>query len=479
MSNENVKAKKHSNITYLSAGILMLGFNTTIYAVTQNYPIYYQNLGLSIEMLFLAALVYTLWDMFNDPIVGHLSDGTYGFTRRWGKRFPWMLIGTVALLVATVLLFSAPTVDASGELMTFLWFLVFLSAYDGFMSAVLVNYNALIPVKFKSKSERISVSAAYQFFLILGPVVGLIVVPTILETGSYLIMSIFLAGFMLVSYLLSLPGLKEDEELRESYFHEKTERGSFYSEFTSNLRQSFSQRSFVVFAVVTLCITVTSSIIAATVPYYIEYILQISQRLQPQEYAQTLRTINLPFAITSLLLIPLYFWGTKKIGHMKAFKYGLLLAPLPLLLIFVSLMAGATASMPLVMIGAGIYGICGGFIVVARIPVSADFFDESAARYGKRQEGIYLGIWNFFSRLVTAIQFGIFALIQNLTSFIPPTEANPAPTQGVPAQWGIMAQFGLVPAIALLIAGILFWRFWYLTPQKTEEIQSELEKLGI
>jgi len=128
----------------------------------------------------------------------------------------------------------------------------------------------------------------------------------------------------------------------------------------------------------------------------------------------------------------------------------------------------------IVIIGASIFGVIGCIMVIAQVPVQADFFDESAAKYQKRQEGIYLGIWNFFARLNILIQLGILFLIQNIFGFDPS-----ATTQTDLAKWGIMTHFALIPAILFAIAGIVFMKYWYLTPDKMKVIKEKLEQLGI
>ncbi|MFX0124363.1 MAG: MFS transporter, partial [Candidatus Hodarchaeota archaeon] len=89
-------------------------------------------------------------------------------------------------------------------------------------------------------------------------------------------------------------------------------------------------------------------------------------------------------------------------------------------------------------------------------------------------EGIYLGIWNFFARLVTVIQIGTFFVIHTLTSFDPD-----APAQPDSALWGIMAHFGLIPAIFMALAALVYYKYWDLSPEKMVTIKAELEKLGI
>ncbi|MFX0184921.1 MAG: MFS transporter, partial [Candidatus Hodarchaeota archaeon] len=240
-----------------------------------------------------------------------------------------------------------------------------------------------------------------------------------------------------------------------------------------NIKQSFQLKPFIVLAIVTLCTTVALALINASQPYYVAYILGIQDR-ESTEFGRMVVTVAFPYVLTTIVLIPLYIWIVKKVGHAKAFKYALFLSPLPVLLIFFSLIFGAQASIPFVMLGAALWGVVGGIIVISRIPVQGDFFDFSAFKFHRRQEGIYLGIWNFFARLVTVIQIGTLFIIHTLTSFDPE-----ATTQTNSALWGIMAHFGLVPAIFMIIAALVFWKYWDLTPDKTETIKSELKKLGL
>ncbi len=273
---------------------------------------------------------------------------------------------------------------------------------------------------------------------------------------------------MLISFSLSIFGLRESEELKESYFREETdEKPSFRVEFMNNLKQSYQERSFNIFAIYTFCITLTSSMLALSIPYYVEHILG-------EEEAFT-RTLNAPFAITTLLFIPIYFWIIKRVGHVKAFKVGLILTPIPFLLMFISYgLFPIQINLLVVMLGSAFYGIVGSIAIISSIPVQADFFDESALRHRTRKEGIYSGNWNFFARLITVVQFGILAVIHTITEFDPA-----AATQNDLAKWGIMTHFTLVPALALIVASVIFWKYWYLTPEKMKNVKTELDQLGL
>ncbi|MHA2502308.1 MAG: MFS transporter [Candidatus Kariarchaeaceae archaeon] len=464
----------HSKKTYSSFGVFMMGMNAILFITLQQYPFFYETrIGLNVGLMTLGAVIYTVWDMINDPLIGHFSDKNYGFTRRRGKRFPWIAGGIVPLIFVVILLFSPPGLDQYGETVTFVWFILFLALYDGLTSAILVNYQSLLPVKFRSDADRRNVGTVVHLFMMLGPFVGLILVGALVtsEAASFQLLAIALGAFMVITFLLSIPGLREDETLKESYFLKEQGSDPFLSELTGNIRMALREREFVLLALVTVAIAITTSLIAVSTPYYAQYVYGVSA---DAELGNLVAQISIPFVATTTLGIPFYFWLIRKIGHLKAFKIALVLAPLPLFLIYISFTAGSEASLPIVMLGAAIWGIFGGILQISRIPLQGDFFDTMAVRQGRRQEGMYFGLWNFFSRIVTLVMLGILAIIHTLTNF----DAD-AVTQPLEALWGIMAHFGLIPGVILLLAALVFVRSWKLDSTAMEKVREELEATGL
>ena len=115
----------------------------------------------------------------------------------------------------------------------------------------------------------------------------------------------------------------------------------------------------------------------------------------------------------------------------------------------------------------------GGFWSMER-PILSDVIDASVARTGKREEGMYVSIMMFFNRLAIIIQVLIFAIVHTLTGFV-----EGADTQSPEAIIGIQLHFGFIPMFFILIATLLFWKLYDLTPTIIEVQQLRIKQLEL
>ena len=56
---------------------------------------YEQVIGMPSELALLAFVLYSVWNAFNDPLIGYLTDRPFKFTKKWGRRFPWIIISFI------------------------------------------------------------------------------------------------------------------------------------------------------------------------------------------------------------------------------------------------------------------------------------------------------------------------------------------------------------------------------------------------
>ena len=132
---------RHSKLTFLSNATGQLC--STLIGSVQGFTLFYYQvvIGLSPWLVVLAMGIFAVYDAINDPIMGFLIDRNLRFTRKWGRRFPWIVVGVIPWLFSIYLLFSVPDIDPStNPWAVFGWLLMVLFLVDTFGTLVNMNY---------------------------------------------------------------------------------------------------------------------------------------------------------------------------------------------------------------------------------------------------------------------------------------------------------------------------------------------------
>jgi len=112
MTENEESTSRHSFWTNLSFGTYNILW--TIPSATINlFYIFYYNIviGLELWQIFIIVVINTLWAGLNDPLIGWITDRNFKWTRKWGRRFPWITIGGALLIFSYTLIFTPPNVD--------------------------------------------------------------------------------------------------------------------------------------------------------------------------------------------------------------------------------------------------------------------------------------------------------------------------------------------------------------------------------
>jgi GPH family glycoside/pentoside/hexuronide:cation symporter len=101
--------------------------------------------------------------------------------------------------------------------------------------------------------------------------------------------------------------------------------------------------------------------------------------------------------------------------------------------------------------------------------IIADIIDEDELKTGKRREGAYFGVTNFFMRLSMILSILTVGFVFNMTQWevYDPT---------IDPRLGLLILFILFPGIALSITLICLY-YYPFTKEKVNEIKEELEEL--
>lgn len=462
---------KHSKL-----GMASYGFNSfsremlRIAFTTFGFFFYESELGLNVWLIFLAYLIFAIYNMFNDPLVGYLTNKPFKFTKKWGRRFPWILLGGLPWGFTYMLIFTPPTYDAvGGAWILFAWLLFTTCLFDTFHSILFVNFQSLFVDKYRSVQERRTASGIYIMIGVIGVALGSILPPLLFQTTegtvtnypSFAFQGLIVAIISFVGFVLAIPGSREDQVTIDLYLASQTgerEKTPFFKTLWTALKQT----PFVAFMIFYLLYQTLVEMMQASVLYTVKYSLKMD------DSATTL--IFAAFLIGVLVSTPFWIYYSKKVKNNKKVMLisGLLLAAFTIPITFYR-------DYWLIVFEMLLWGLAMGGFWIMIFPVSADVIDNAVVATKKREEGVYTGFQQFFGRMGIIIQALTFALIHEFTGF----DEALGTAQPESAIWGIHFHQALIPAILVIIGALVFWKWYKLTPEKVRENQEKIKEMGL
>lgn len=450
---------KYSNKIHFSYGIG--GFLDAFLVSSFNMRViyFYENeIFLSITLVGIAFALYGFWNMINDPILGWLSDRKTRFTERWGRRFPWFILGALFINIIYILIYVVPF---GSQLGMFIWLLIAICLFEFFYSSWQVNWLALFPDKFRSHKERTKIGAIITVWNLVGNVVAFLVTPMFIiygEPDSYILAAVVVAIIAYIFTIAIIPGMREDRKLIERELRMIEEQKEDKESYWQTVKFATKQKNFMTYIIFYLLYSMLPTLVIPSVPYWTRYIIQSEDPI-----IETILSVS--FLLGSLISIPISFKLGRKIGNRRAFVYSTFLTAILITpLLFLSDLVLTIIS--LLLMGAG-YAAAWIFLY----PGFSEVIDDLVVRSGKRKEGAYSGIRTFMGRLAYVLQAIIFAVVHQLTFY----EAG-APSQAPLALWGIRIIMALFPMIFYVIAFLLMVFLYDLTPDKVEANKMKLEQ---
>ena len=453
--------KEYSTSTHLSFNLMQVMLAASYgMAATHLFWFYETEVLLPVLYIGIALLLYAVWDAFNDPLIGYLSDKPNRFTKRYGRRFPFIVIFGLPTMLTLILLFTPPpSIDAkTNPLPIFFWLLVILLMHEVSYTGVSLA-RALYPEKFRSDADRRINAAIGIITFNIGMFMGFLVPMLFVREGdlsSYWIAAIILMAPCFIFYLLGIHGVREDEVMILRAL--EVEREPFFK----TLKTAIKRKNFMALAVLSISTQAFGVCMMASIYYYVKYILLLSLESQADIM------IMLVWFIAGLLSVPFWMKILPKVGNKKLQLIGIALV----LLFIIPALFVRTLIFALVLVA--LLGFAQGATTFVRWPIFSDIIDEVSLLDGKRQEGVYQGIFVFFDRIAFILQPIIFTVVHILTRFDP--EAD---TQTFIAQQGIIAAMFWIPGLIMLITSLYFWKVYDLNPEKTLSIKTKLKELKL
>jgi GPH family glycoside/pentoside/hexuronide:cation symporter len=399
------------------------------------------------------ALAYGVWNAINDPLVGMLSDRT---RTRWGRRVPYIAIGTPFLLVLFFLVWSPPlgghplADPRSWSLLV--WFAVVIALFDLANTAVSVPYVSLFPELYPRLRERTEVSIYRQVAAMIGTALGLAVMP--LLVGGMGSRAGTLAGWRGAGLVLGAVGAASlGVSLMGSREPSRVEPRQAMP-IVQALKATLVNRSFLTYMVADLMINFIWSWLSAMVPFFCKYVIHATD-------AQT----SILFAgmiATALALYPAWRWVALRIGSRATLALSVSLFVVFLLPVLV------VRTLPQAIVMMLLVGTAHSGMTLVREILLGDVIDEDEIATGRRREGSYFGVCAFIERLVMILIGGATGLVLTLSRY-----DAAAATQSDTVSLGIRLGMTVLPTLALAVL-LVALKFYPLGRRQVEELKDRL-----
>ena len=466
MENENItqgaiKRYPKKIITSFQLGNLVGLMMSQMYS--QQLTFFYLGVvGLDIVLYVIAMILYAIFNMFNDPILGHFCDKSTRFTEKWGKRFPFIMLGAIPWCFIVIFLYFPPSVEDVGQFGVFLWFLIFLCVNDTLFSLFDINRVGLFPDKFRDNKDR-KIGGAITTVLetigiLLGVIIPVLAVEFLGQDMGWKVQAIIIALVGTIFMILMIPGVREDKEMKQRRSRVDKVMGE---PFFKGLRTTLKDKHFIGYMALFTAYTTTMGLIMASIPFFVQDILQMSK----------IGEFIVLFYIVAVII-------SAGIWYKISFKLGIKTVTL------IGACALACMGLPLLFIPAGpeglifviiiftISGFVDGAIISMTMPLFSSVVDNATIESGKRKEGLYKGVWMFFARLSLAIRAVVFLIVQVVFGY---QSGSTDPY----ALLGLRIQMSIFPMVIIGIGILIFWSLYKITPEMIETNTKKLKELNM
>jgi len=369
----------------------------------------------SVALMGVAMMVGRVVDAIVDPIIGSWSDRT---RTRWGRRKPFMVLGTLPLAITFILMWNP--LRSTVSMANFLYITLMLSSFFFFFTVVICPYLALLPEIVTTSEERVSLAAYQAVFNLLGLGAGLIASSWLVGAVGFRDMGLILGLISLISFYIPVVSVAERTDWDE------TDTGL---PFKKALLESFKNRPFLYFILAMFFMFITVNITIAVIPYFAAAVLL------EEEAGTGASVMSAVMVLMAMIFFPVVVklsnrWGKKKV---LLVSLALLAALLPLMTV-----VGHIPAIPLFYQGlvfAALLGIPLASLFVLPYAMLADITDYDEERTGYRREGMYFGVQGLFVKGALGVSAITLAYIMETFGY---SVENPL---GVVLTWPISAIF--------------------------------------
>lgn len=380
--------------------------------------------------------IYTFIDALDNPIYGFLSDRTRS---RWGRRRPWLAIGTPLLILTFIAFYNIPAFLAGNSIYAYaMLFYILAGTLDSVINA---NYGALFPELFRDDASRAKTNAMRQAFQLVAMIISIALTPMVTDALGYGLTSIVygIIGGAVILYMTFTCREREPEpeEARPS--------------FLKALKDLLTNKKFWIAGLANAFYSAAMSLVLASVSFYVQYALGLSSGQSTFLLAAVL--------VVAIAGVSLWVWLVKKFTLIPVWRGALAILAITFVpLYFASSLV--TAVIFSAFIGLGFAGV-----ITTMDLIGAKIMDEDTRKYGLRREGIISNAMGFMNRLNGLFTSAAYLLVGRLYGFESGT--NPGPNPDAAARFLLT----IVPPILMVIS---FAFSWFIDFKNTPPAAAEL-----
>jgi len=445
------------------------GFIIDLYLISAyNFTIFYfyeVEIGLNVELVTIAIMVFALGNILSSPILGYLTDRSFKWSEKWGFRAPWIIISALPAIIFYLLLYIPPNIDVKTNPWPVFWYLMIISClFSIFYSLYRQHFYGSFANHFREDFERRRASAIA--FLFPGALLFCMsIIPLFIirygDKSTFLLSTIIITIILLLCLVILIPGIRESTEVKQRFIQGyKIEQET---SFLKMMKISLSQKNFMTLLCAYTLITISGGLNMASSIYFFKDVLGLPLYLSVYP--------NIAYYLAVMLSLPLWAIIAARYGNIKTYILGIMLsgaAYIPYLWI---------TTLEEVIIFSIVRGLgysCTAFMV---LPILSDTYDEITLICGRHQEATLVGIRNIFIRSSVIFQALIIGGVHLMTGYN--NNPNPNTIQTPLAIWGIRVHRGLIPMIFCFAACAIMLIWYDLKGEKQQILKSNLRDRGL
>lgn len=407
-------------------------------------PFYSEMAALSTGVVGVVLFIARVFDVFTDPVIGWASDRTRS---RFGRRRPWMLLGTPVLMAGGWFLFVPPQTAGAGYLL--FWSML---AYLGW-TLIYLPYTTLGAELSPDYDERSRITAFREGFFVLGTLVA-IMLPALVEQGlgdagaGLAAIAIFILVSLPLAILLFMWRVPEAQHRRSG--------GMNWREGAALIAGNAPFRRLLI---AYLLNGAANGLPAALFLFFVVHILGGDQ--------MTSGVFLGIYFLSAVGGLPLWLrlgrgwskhrlWCASMLWACAVFIWAPLLGP------------GDLMAFGIICV---LSGVCLGVDQAIPASVQADVIDEDTAAGGEGRAGLYFGLWGMATKLAFALAVGIAYPVLELAGF------DAKITNDAQALWVLALLYGGLPVLVKLGVIAMMWNF-PLDRDRHAELQQSINHQG-